>query len=50
MSNRLSGAFIAASALGRKFEVPNSNIALPMKLARGTAIMVYAALSALRYS
>jgi hypothetical protein len=47
MSNRLSGPFIAGSALGRKLDVPNSIIALAMKTTRLTMLMVYLALSAL---
>jgi hypothetical protein len=39
MINRLIGAFIAGSALGSMFEVPNSNIALPMKISRGKVFM-----------
>jgi NAD(P)H-nitrite reductase large subunit len=48
--NRLSGPRIATSALGRMFDVPNSNIALAMKITRGKVLMVYAALSVLRCS
>jgi hypothetical protein len=48
--DRLSGPCIAASALGRMFDVPNSIIALAMKITRGTVLMVYAALSALCFS
>jgi hypothetical protein len=47
---RLRGALVAAFASGSMFEVPNSNIALPMKIIRGKILMVYAALSALRCS
>jgi hypothetical protein len=32
------------------FDVPNSNIALAMKVIRGKVLMVYASLSDLRYS
>jgi hypothetical protein len=38
--DRLSGAFIAASALGSMFDVPNSMPALPMKISRGKVFMV----------
>jgi hypothetical protein len=48
--NRLSGPRVATSALGSMFDIPNSNIALPMKATRGKVLMVYAALSALRCS
>jgi hypothetical protein len=48
ISNRLSGARIAASALGSMFDVPNSNIALPRKITKGRVFMFYAALSVLR--
>jgi hypothetical protein len=37
---RLSGAFIAASALGSMFDVPNSMPALPMKMSKGKVFMV----------
>jgi hypothetical protein len=32
---------MGGSGLGRKFEVPNSNIALPRKIISGKAFMVY---------
>jgi hypothetical protein len=42
---RLSVPRIATSALANIFDVPNSNIALPMNINRGKIVMVDAALS-----
>jgi hypothetical protein len=47
ISNRLSGPFIAGSALASMLDVPNSIIALAMKITRLTMLTVYLALSAL---
>ena len=47
ISKRLNGPFIAGSALASMLDVPNSNIALAMKITRVTVLMVYLALSAL---